>query len=259
MLNRVSARFAVRLGILRTTSHMWSDTEYAVAAEPADLNGGLGSVLAVSPHLADAVAGCADLLGRNAGSLVVTVFAGSPSAGSYGPQRNRRGVAADAAFAARQEEDLLALYLLDASPVWLEFSDSHDGPRPRPDAIIDALAEQIARHSPDSVVFPLGLGAEQHRLVADACLRLCAGAPARRWIAYADPCAHALARPCEPRRRDLRSRGFVLDPLPGLPMSARKGHAVDCYSRSPARDAPGEPLLGAVFLPEQYWQIRRHG
>ena len=238
---------------------MWSDTEDAVAAEPADLNGGLGSVFAVSPHFADAVVGCADLLGRNAGSLVVTVFAGLPSAGSYGPQRDRRGVAADEALAARQEEDLLALFLLDASAAWLDFPDSYEGSRARLDPIVDALAGQIARHSPDSVVFPLGLGAEPHRLVADACLRLCAGASDRRWIGYADPCAHTLPRLSEPRRRELQARGFVLDPLPGLPVSARKGHALDCYSRSVTRDSPGEPLLGALFPPEQYWQIRRHG
>jgi len=106
----------------------------------------------------------------------------------------------------------------------------------------------------------LGLGADDHRLVADACLDLCTSAPDRRWIAYADASGPMLPGSVQARGRELRARGFALDPLQAPPASARKRHALDCYSgrsqaHDPSRHVPIEDASGR----EHYWQIQRNG
>src|SRR6202158_5575221 len=75
-------------------------------------------IVIVSPHLDDAVLGCALLMIANPGATVVTVFAGNPPAyptplrswdvqGGFGP--------GDDVMAVRRAEDRAALALLDAA------------------------------------------------------------------------------------------------------------------------------------------------
>ncbi|MCV5262168.1 PIG-L family deacetylase, partial [Escherichia coli] len=76
--------------------------------------------LVISPHLDDGVFGCGQLLAAHPGSTVLTVFAGVPEA-APAPEWDRRCgfTSAQAAMAARREEDRRALTRLAARPLWL--------------------------------------------------------------------------------------------------------------------------------------------
>jgi hypothetical protein len=222
---------------------MWPETECAVAVEPADLAGGLGSVLIVARDTAAAVLHCAGVLDGNPGSVVIAVRveprrsiardgAGHPAA----PASNPHDHAAD------KEEDLLALFLLDASPVWLPIDDTA--------RLRDGLGEQLGRHCPDSVVFPMGAGDATDRLLAESCFGLCADARERRWITYADGSDAAVAA----RVEALRARGFGLEALESPRADARKAHALACFT-SASHDATRASARGC----ERYWQVSRIG
>lgn len=236
---------------------MWPDLDEALVCEPIDLARGIGRALFVSPHFAEAVVFCADLLAANPGSRVVSVLDSAPSLTPAHVPVDRR-LAGGTDIRAPQEDDLLALFLLDADPVWLDIQAS----RYRPTALaglVEALGEQIGRHATDSIVFPLGLRRDDDRLVAEACLELCLTSPERTWIAYAEASARGLAQSLAARERELQPRGFGLDPLEPLPAGAHKRHAVACYSdRSAAHGASSEPLAEARFESERYWQVRRN-
>ena len=235
---------------------MWRDLDDAVVCEPTDLARGIGRALFVSPHVADAVMLCADLLAANPSSRVVSVLDSVPSLTPTHVPVDRR-LAGGAETRAHDEDDLLALFLLEADPVWLDIQAS----RYRPTVLaglVEVLGEQIGQHAPDSIVFPLGLRRDDDRLVAEACLDLCLTSPERTWIAYGDAATHGLARPLAARSHELQARGFALDPLEPLPAGAQKRHAVACYSdRSAVHAASSEPRAEAYFEPERYWQVRR--
>ena len=241
---------------------MLSDLESGLNVEPADLRKSLGKAVVVSPHLDDAVLSCADLLVRNPGTLVVTVFAGAPDESQPLTDWDRLcGFATTAeAVALRKEEDAAALFLLEAMPRWLDFLDAQYGPRPALARVAEALAQAIGEHAPDAVLFPLGLFHSDHRLASDACLELCAGRSERHWIAYADALYRAIPGLQDERMSDLRRRGFSLQPLQGPTPTASKRQAARCYaSQWRALDAPGHVPIEKAFEPEQYWQIERSG
>lgn len=226
----------------------------------ADLERLPGKLMVVSPHFADAVLSCADVLSRNPGSVVVTVYAGAPSPGqrlsSWDSLAGFRN--AGEAIRLRREEDQLALFLLDATPLWLDFLATQYGRSPEPDRVADALSAAIDAELPDAVLVPLGLFHDDHRLASEAGLSLVDRFPRLRWIAYADALYRTIEQLCEQRLEQLRARGWLLQPMLGPPPSAAKRHAVSCYdSRLRALAAPGQIAIEAAFEREQYWQLRR--
>ena len=228
---------------------MWHETEYAVAAEPAQLAGGLGSVLVVAKDTSAAVLNCAGLLDGNPGSLVVAVCLHPPRPAGRGPDAQPIAYVPQTQEAgAAEEEGLLALFLLDASPVTLSVADA---PSQTVSARLrDRLGEQLGRHCPDSVVFALGAGDAADRLVAESCLRLCADTRERRWIMYADAADAAVVA----RVDALRARGFCLEPLEAPQADSRKAHALACFT-GPRGDALQAGRRGR----ERYWQVGRIG
>ncbi len=92
---------------------------WAAPVDPAVLE----RIVVVSPHLDDAVLGCGQLLAAHPGGVVVTITARTPDAypdpvgdwdalGGFGP--------GDDVMAARRAEDVAALAVLGATPVWLD-------------------------------------------------------------------------------------------------------------------------------------------
>ena len=234
------------------------DTDHAVAAEPADLGKRLGSALFVSARLGDAVVACADLLARNPGSDIVTVFGGAPEQIRTNPDRDRsHGYDSTAGMdSMREEEDLLASFLLDANPIRLAFVASQRGAQPQVARIAEALQAQVGCLASDTVVFPLGIGHADRRLASEACLRLCAQAPDRRWIVYAHALPGLAADSVAARTGELERRGWSLQALRSPPMTAAKRHAVDCYGNPSRRHAaPSYLCVEQAFGAERYWQI----
>src|SRR5689334_10074107 len=89
-------------------------------------------VVVISPHLDDAVFGCGQLLALHPGSVVSTALAGRPP--SYATVTGWDAAAGfrpgDDVIAARRAEDRAALQILDARPVWLDFTDDQYGRSP---------------------------------------------------------------------------------------------------------------------------------
>jgi LmbE family N-acetylglucosaminyl deacetylase len=237
-----------------------ADTEYGADTEPADMRQDLGKVLVISPHLDDGVLSCADVVARNPGAIVLTIFAGAPAEDQPLEHWDRlAGFRSGAeAIRLRKEEDDLALFLLDAVPVWLDFLDAQYGSSPRSGEVAAALEDCIRVHSPDTVLFPLGLFHSDHRLAAEASLRLCGRYAERRWIAYADALYRAIPQQVETRIAELHARGWRLQALEPPEPAGVKRRAAGCYaSQLRALATPGHVPLERLFEREQYWAVRR--
>ena len=151
----------------------------------------MNRVLAISPHLDDAVFSAGGTLARHAMDedevTVLTCFTGNvakPEGFALACQLDK-GLPANVDYMAlRREEDLAACAAIGAQAVHLPFLEApHRGYRdasalfgrrlPSDDttasALADALAEEMARLSPSIVYAPLGVGDHvDHRIVCDA-------------------------------------------------------------------------------------------
>ncbi len=218
-------------------------------------------ILVVSPHLDDAVLGCADVIGARPGAVVVTVFAGSPppgpaptdwdAASGFGPGED--------AVARRRDEDRAALALLSARPVWLPFLDAQYEAPAGPGEIAERLAKAIADATPDAVLIPAGLWHVDHRLTHEAAVDAMPRCRPVPWLAYEDAIYRAFPEPgLDARRRWLRERGIDAVPLaPGPPASPLKRRSIETYrSQTRALDGPLGPGWGDALEPERYWQLR---
>ena len=82
----------------------------------------------ISPHLDDGVLSCGDLLAVCPGTLLVTVFAGTPTDETLTSWDAASGFAeGDDVMAARRQEDAAACVLLGAQPCWLPYRDAQYG------------------------------------------------------------------------------------------------------------------------------------
>jgi len=127
----------------------------------------MSSVLVVSPHLDDAVLSTGEYLGQHPGATVVTVFAGVPGPEARGHYDAATGAANGAEMMTRRrQEDALALGLLGATPLHLEFLDRQYRVRSSDDAIAARLRETIESCRPDVVLGPVGLLHPDHVQVA---------------------------------------------------------------------------------------------
>ncbi|QDX21794.1 PIG-L family deacetylase [Pandoraea pnomenusa] len=130
--------------------------------------------LVISPHLDDAVFSCGRLMAAAPGTVVVTVFAGVPPAGTPAPPWDRAAGFASGheAMQARRLEDLSALDKLRAESVWLPFLDRQYVDAETSQAIAPALREILGEYPDRRVLAPLGLFHSDHALVFDAVWRL---------------------------------------------------------------------------------------
>lgn len=128
-------------------------------------------LLIVSPHLDDAVLGCGQLMAGRPDTVALTVFAGRPPQAreltTY--DANCGFTSAHHAWTGRREEDAQALDRLNARQVLLPFVDGQYGTdRPDPLEVADAIARVAQEVQPEAVLFPVGLGHPDHKLVAEA-------------------------------------------------------------------------------------------
>jgi LmbE family N-acetylglucosaminyl deacetylase len=231
----------------------------------------LARVVIVSPHLDDAVLGCALFMVAHPGVTVVTVFAGNPPAyptsmrywdvqGGFGPD--------DDVMAVRRDEDRAALARLDALPHHLEFVEHTYNPGDQPvppDVIVGALAAAVEAHEPTAVFAPFGLANPDHdvtHLAAMLVREQMAGdrsSDAVAWFCYEDSGYKHIPGMLAWRV----SRLFARDvwPTPACPRvstdHARKRAAVDCYPTQLLAledDWQIESKLDAP-APEQFWRL----
>ena len=189
-------------------------------------------LLAISPHLDDAVFGCGSLLAMRPGALVATLFAGAPP-----PQAPLTGWDADCGFASsaqalaqRRLEDATALGILKAQPCWLAFPDAQYRSAPPPHRLLrDAIGRLIAQHRPDACVVPMGLFHEDHLLAHEASLAALqeTGIPA---LAYEEAHYRRIPGSVEARIASWRTAGIDASAPRELAPSPPKRRAVACYA-----------------------------
>ncbi len=227
-------------------------------------------VLAVSPHLDDAVMSCGAVVARYPGTVVATVFAGRPRArneltdgltewdraSGFGP--------GDDVIGCRRAEDRAALRELGAEPVWLDFRDAQyrdpgDGARGAHeiDEIARAIVAVIDGYGAATVLAPLGLFHDDHRDTRRACLRAMTRCPGPSWLFYADSPYRGLPGEMDDALDELRDRGVEPHVAARVPVDQdRKERAVRCYrSQLRALDGPSRPGHEDALRAEEYWWL----
>lgn len=235
----------------------------------ADLPTGdaLDRIVVVSPHFDDAVQGAGLLLARHPGSIVVTVFAGRPTAypdppsdwdalGGFEP--------GDDVVALRRIEDTSALDVLGAVPHWLGFADHQyldAGDRATPGDVAAALRVALDELAPTAVFFPFGLGNPDHDVTHQAVRLLLDDTPSVRWYCYEDAGYKHIPGLLAWRISALFRAGWWPTPtLVALDTDLdRKNRALFAYgSQLPPlrRDHLLDERLDAN-VPEQHWRVDR--
>ena len=232
---------------------------------PAD--GELARIAIVSPHLDDAVLGCANFMAAHPGAVVVTVFAGNPPEYPTDPMRRwdvQSGFApGDDVMETRRHEDAAALDLLDATPVHLEFVEHTYNPDDRPvtpDVLVEGLAPALEALAPTVVLVPFGLANPDHDVTHRACMlareRL---DDAVAWWCYEDSGYKHIPGMLAWRVSSLFRRG--LWPTPVCPATdtheTRKQSAIACYPTQ-LRALEDDWAIGAKLsapAPEQFWRL----
>ncbi|KVC48462.1 GlcNAc-PI de-N-acetylase [Burkholderia pseudomultivorans] len=217
--------------------------------------------LVVSPHLDDAVFSCGRLLAQAPGSIVVTVFAGIPPAGTAPPPWDRRAGfrSADEAMHLRRDEDRRALALLDAHPVWLDFLDDQYGVPASATDIAARVADALDAHPDAGVLAPAGLFHRDHLQVQQAMLSLLRGRHGSRvWRFFEDVPYRRIDGLMARRVIDWRERGWIARPVAApagnrMDGGAAKAAAVKAYASQIALFEPH--ALVDLREPEAYWQL----
>lgn len=211
-------------------------------------------LVVVSPHLDDAVLSCGQLLAGRPGSMVVTVCTAPP------PQHTvRTSFDADCghanagqAMAARQQEDTLACWLLQATQRHLGHVDQQYGVPLAPEAVAASL---VAAVPPGAIVVgPVGLAHPDHVAVAEAVRQLLVERPDLEPWLYEDLPSRVLWPEDVPTRLGWwRAMGYdpVLATLGGAELP-RKESAVRAY-----RSQTWALNMHTVLVPERQWRLWR--
>nr|MBF0682458.1 PIG-L family deacetylase [Pseudomonas sp.] len=202
-----------------------------------------GQVLAVSPHLDDAVFSCGALLATCRPAVVATIFAGEPEQRDVvTPWDASCGfVNAHHAIQARRQEDKMALGILGARPIHLPFLDAQYGNSPHLRDIRNAVHEIIVREKPETVLIPLGLFHSDHILVAEAMMSLRQIGLNVRWVAYEDALYRRKPGLLHARLEQLRAQGI------GLTFLAFHSH-IQAFGKARAVAAYASQLHGVGLL-----------
>jgi len=220
-------------------------------------------VVVISPHLDDAVFGCGRLLAAHPRSVVITALAGKPP--SYDRVTDWDAAAGfqpgDDVVGRRYEEDVDALQVLDARPIWLDFLDgqydAHDR-SPLEVALTDALEGAILATALTTAFIPLGLFHPDHALVHAAGLGVMRRRPDLTWFDYEEPIYRRVPGAIEERRRALAHGGIIATPI-GAPLDhddRAKRRAVRAYRSQMRALVSCWPLdCDDIFAPERYWRL----
>lgn len=218
----------------------------------------------VSPHLDDAVFGCAALLATRPGARVCTVFAGTPAVPQCRPWDAAAGFdSARDAMAERLHEDARALACCGACGLYLDFLDDQYGVATDLPALAAALARQLSLYRGAVPLLPLGLRHPDHRRVADAWLGLLQAGQIGDCLVYEEALHRSATGETERRLDALDQAGLRITPLDDTWCAARvappardlKRQAVAAYA-SQLR-AFGAAALDDLARPERYWHVTR--
>jgi len=216
-------------------------------------------VLAISPHLDDAVFGCGQCLAAHPGSRVITVFAGTPSRGDERTDWDQLSGfdSARDAVETRRREDRAALARLRAEPVWLDFIDSQYGEPADVADIAESMAAVLRDVRPALVLIPLGLFHSDHALVHDAALAtLPRLRPSPRVLAYEDALYRRIKGLLQHRLSTLEQQGVIATPARVIASAVHevvKRDAVRHYTSQLRAFGPkGHTDLSQ---PERYWEL----
>ena len=207
----------------------------------------------ISPHLDDAVLGCAGFLQAHRGAFAVTVMAGRPAPGRLTDWDGKCGFhEGDDVVGARRREDEKALKMLGARPVWLDFLDHQYAP----EAPIAEVAAALAHACKDFeiVAIPLGLGHGDHLVTAAACREVARLQPKKRWFVYEDVIYRRTVGGTDAALAGLRAAGFALEPADFPVDMEAKRRAIDAYASQ--LTGLGD-LIDDAYSPERYWTMMR--
>lgn len=221
----------------------------------------LQRLVVVSPHLDDAALSCGQVLAAHPGSMVVTLFAGFPPPDAPLTDWDCRcGFSSgEQAMARRRDEDRIALSLLEARPVWLDFLDAQYQPSPQasptPDELAMALIERLPELAPDAVLLPLGLFHSDHVLAHQAALKAVVSVPEALCLAYEDVPYRAIPGLLQQRLMALAQAGWAATPARWREEGslAMKQRALKAYA-SQAR-ALGDGGADDAAAPERCWHL----
>jgi LmbE family N-acetylglucosaminyl deacetylase len=220
---------------------------------------GAGILVLISPHLDDAVFSCGEALAAHRGSVVLTVFAGTPTDGAQRTEWDARcGFSSAAeAVAVRRAEDERALARLGARPRWLDFVDSQYGATCALREVACAIGAGIDAFAGATVLVPLGLFHSDHRRVHEACRELLATRARGAVLAYEDALYRALPGLLQERLAELARDGWRATPAlalapPGTHADAKR-EAVRCYASQLRAFGPGGQR--DVHEPERAWHL----
>jgi LmbE family N-acetylglucosaminyl deacetylase len=230
------------------------------------VDGEVDRIVVVSPHLDDAVLGCARFMSVHPGVTVVTVFAGNPA--TYpDPMRLwdvQSGFGADDdVMEVRRAEDRAALAVLDARPVHLDYVEHtyNPGDTPvAPEVIADGLVAALTELEPTLVLVPFGLANPDHDVTHRACMRVRERLDDTvSWWCYEDNGYKHIPGMLAWRVSSLFRRGVW--PTPVCPPvdhdGARKAAAVACYPTQ-LLALEDDWRIGAKLdapAPEQFWRL----
>lgn len=208
---------------------------------------------AISPHLDDAVLGCAGFVQAHRGAFVVTVMAGRPAPGRLTDWDGKCGFhEGDDVVRSRRREDENALRLLGARPVWLDFLDHQYAPEAPVAEVAAALAH--ASRDFDPVAIPLGLGHGDHLVTAAACREVARLQPSKAWFVYEDVIYRRTVGGTDAALAGLRAERFVLEPADFPVDMGAKRRAIDAYASQ--LTGLGD-LTDDAYRPERYWTMMR--
>jgi LmbE family N-acetylglucosaminyl deacetylase len=220
-----------------------------------------GRLLVISPHLDDGVFACGSLIASHPSCVVVTVFAGRPPPTQTLTDWDRAcGFApGEDVLGARRAEDRAALYLLGATPMWLDFLDSQYGRAPSLETIVAEIDSVVSYLRPQMVAYPLGLFHSDHLLAYRAARGVAVRHKEAQWLAYEDALYRRIPEILDARLADLQRSRLRLCKLT-LPEASgagqRKRAAVECYrSQLRALATPGRLGHQDAYAEEGFWAL----
>lgn len=221
----------------------------------------------MSPHLDDVALSCAGFLAARPGSVMVTVFAGGPTAVDPLPWWDRECgvfVPGDDVVGLRREEDRRGAAELSATVRHLDHWDSqyrdradygYDGPGTEGelvDAVVADLEHVVEELDLEKWLVPLGIFHPDHRVTATACQQVAGRHPEVAWLVYEDlPYATLLPQVRRAAVETLGRRGFSLATArpADLDAASHRRRAAACY-RSQHRGL-GQHLEAALATDER--------
>jgi LmbE family N-acetylglucosaminyl deacetylase len=242
------------------------DASFPMRSWGLPAEGELDRIVVVSPHLDDAVLGCARFMAVNPGVTVVTVFAGNP--GAYPEPMRTWDVQSgfgpgDDVMEVRRAEDRAALALVDATPVHLDFVEHtyNPGDRPvTPELIADGLVAALRALDPTLVLVPFGLANPDHEVTHRGCMLARDRLPEPvSWWCYEDMGYKHIPGLLAWRVSSLFRRGLWPTPVcPAVDPSETRKQAAIAYYPSQLLALEDDWAIGAKLAapaPEQFWRL----